>query len=142
VGGATEETVIAASRGIVSAIRAGAWNHHKPPYSRIPDRISKSRARQRGLIAGTAFEILSIDTPVWTLGDYIGARLQADRRGGGQEALSGQKRKSAGDGDRAGAGETSASIEANRALRRAWPEAREFPRAIADAFRSGARPGH
>ena len=76
VGGATEETIIArVGEGIVSTI--GSSMSHKDVLEN-PDRISKT-VLAKGLDAGTAFEILSIDIADVDIGDNIGARLQADQ---------------------------------------------------------------
>jgi uncharacterized protein YqfA (UPF0365 family) len=76
VGGATEETIIArVGEGIVTTI--GSSQNHKAVLEN-PDLISK-RVLEKGLDAGTAFEILSIDIADIDVGDNIGARLQADQ---------------------------------------------------------------
>jgi uncharacterized protein YqfA (UPF0365 family) len=76
VGGATEETVIArVGEGIVTAI--GSAETYKDVLEN-PDTISK-RVLEKGLDAGTAFEILSIDIADVDVGDNIGARLQAEQ---------------------------------------------------------------
>jgi uncharacterized protein YqfA (UPF0365 family) len=76
VGGATDETIIArVGEGIVSTI--GSATDHKEVLAN-PDRISKS-VLAKGLDAGTAYEILSIDIADVNVGDNIGARLQADQ---------------------------------------------------------------
>ena len=76
VGGATDETIIArVGEGIVSTIGSAA--DHKEVLAN-PDRISKS-VLAKGLDAGTAYEILSIDIADVNVGDNIGARLQADQ---------------------------------------------------------------
>ncbi|MHC4196947.1 MAG: flotillin-like protein FloA, partial [Planctomycetota bacterium] len=76
VGGATEETVIArVGEGIVSTI--GSSDTHKKVLEN-PDLISRS-VLQKGLDAGTAFEILSIDIADVDVGENIGAKLQADQ---------------------------------------------------------------
>jgi uncharacterized protein YqfA (UPF0365 family) len=76
VGGATEETIIArVGEGIVTTI--GSAENHKKVLEN-PDMISK-RVLEKGLDAGTAFEILSIDIADIDVGDNIGARLQADQ---------------------------------------------------------------
>ncbi len=63
VGGAGEETIIArVGEGIVSTI--GSADSHKEVLEN-PDRISKT-VLEKGLDAGTAFEILSIDIATWT----------------------------------------------------------------------------
>ncbi|HKX45263.1 MAG TPA: flotillin-like protein FloA [Planctomycetota bacterium] len=76
VGGAGEETIIArVGEGIVSTI--GSKASHKQVLEN-PDDISKTVLR-RGLDAGTAFEIVSIDIADVDIGSNIGARLQADQ---------------------------------------------------------------
>jgi uncharacterized protein YqfA (UPF0365 family) len=76
VGGAGEETIIArVGEGIVSTI--GSANSHKEVLEN-PDRISKT-VLEKGLDAGTAFEILSIDIADVDVGDNIGAKLQIDQ---------------------------------------------------------------
>ncbi len=76
IGGATEETIIArVGEGIVSAI-GSAVTHHEVLEN--PDRISKMVLSRR-LDSQTAFEIVSIDIGEVTVGENIGARLQADR---------------------------------------------------------------
>ena len=74
IGGATEETIIArVGEGIVTTIGSAA--SHKKVLEN-PDNISKS-VLAKGLDAGTAFEILSIDIADVDVGDNIGAKLQA-----------------------------------------------------------------
>lgn len=76
VGGAGEETVIArVGEGIVSTI--GSSNSHKDVLEN-PDLISKT-VLNKGLDAGTAFEILSIDIADVDVGKNIGAQLQTDQ---------------------------------------------------------------
>jgi uncharacterized protein YqfA (UPF0365 family) len=76
VGGATEETIIArVGEGIVTTI--GSADSHKNVLEN-PDLISK-RVLEKGLDAGTAFEILSIDIADIDVGDNIGANLQASQ---------------------------------------------------------------
>lgn len=76
IGGATEETVIArVGEGIVAAIGAA---HSYKDVLEAPDRISKT-VLGRGLDAGTAFEILSIDIADINVGENVGAKLQADQ---------------------------------------------------------------
>jgi len=76
VGGATDDTIIArVGEGIVSAIGSAS------NYSQVlenPDKISKA-VLDKGLDAGTAFEILSIDIADLDVGKNIGASLQADQ---------------------------------------------------------------
>jgi uncharacterized protein YqfA (UPF0365 family) len=74
IGGATEETVIArVGEGIVTTI--GSAITYKNVLEN-PDRISKA-VLAKGLDAGTAFEILSIDIADVDVGENVGAQLQA-----------------------------------------------------------------
>lgn len=74
VGGATEETIIArVGEGIVTTI--GSAITYKSVLEN-PDNISKA-VLAKGLDAGTAFEILSIDIADVDVGENIGAQLQA-----------------------------------------------------------------
>ena len=76
VGGAGEETVMArVGEGIVSNI--GSADSHKAVLEN-PNKISKT-VLARGLDAGTAFEILSIDIADIDVGKNIGAELQTDQ---------------------------------------------------------------
>ncbi len=76
VGGAGEETILArVGEGIVSAI--GTAESHKIVLEN-PDVISKT-VLAKGLDAGTAFEILSIDIADVDVGKNIGAELQTDQ---------------------------------------------------------------
>jgi len=76
VGGAGEETVLArVGEGIVTTI--GSAMSHKQVLEN-PDSISK-RVLAKGLDAGTAFEILSIDIADVDVGKNIGAELETDR---------------------------------------------------------------
>ena len=76
VGGAGEETILArVGEGIVSSI--GSSENHKSVLEN-PDSISKLVLR-KGLDAGTAFEILSIDIADIDIGKNIGAFLQMDQ---------------------------------------------------------------
>lgn len=76
VGGAGEETIIArVGEGIVSTI--GSSDSHKDVLEN-PDRISQT-VLNKGLDAGTAFEILSIDIADVDVGKNIGAQLQTDQ---------------------------------------------------------------
>lgn len=76
VGGAGEETIIArVGEGIVSTV--GSAENHKDVLEN-PDNISKTVLR-KGLDAGTAFEILSIDIADVDVGRNIGAELQIDQ---------------------------------------------------------------
>lgn len=76
VGGAGEETIIArVGEGIVTTV--GSSVTHKAVLEN-PDKISKT-VLEKGLDAGTAFEILSIDIADVDVGRNIGATLQIDQ---------------------------------------------------------------
>jgi len=76
VGGAGEETIIArVGEGMVSTI--GSADNHKSVLEN-PDNISK-HILAKGLDAGSAFEILSIDIADVDVGENIGAKLQIDQ---------------------------------------------------------------
>ncbi|MEO6409914.1 MAG: flotillin-like protein FloA, partial [Burkholderiaceae bacterium] len=76
VGGAGEETIIArVGEGMVSTIGSAA--NHKSVLEN-PDHISK-HILSKGLDAGTAYEILSIDIADVDVGANIGAKLQIDQ---------------------------------------------------------------
>src|SRR5699024_228274 len=76
VGGAGEETIIArVGEGVVSTI--GSSESHKQILEN-PDTISHT-VLDKGLDAGTAFEILSIDIADVDIGKNIGAILQTDQ---------------------------------------------------------------
>ncbi len=76
VGGAGEDTILArVGEGIVSSI--GSADSHEQVLEN-PDSISKLVLR-KGLDAGTAFEILSIDIADIDVGKNIGATLQMDQ---------------------------------------------------------------
>ncbi|MCD6378380.1 MAG: flotillin-like protein FloA [Planctomycetes bacterium] len=131
VGGATEETIIArVGEGIVTTI--GSANSYKEVLEN-PDLISK-QVLEKGLDAGTAFEILSIDIADVDVGENVGAKLQADQA----EA---DKRRFQAEAERRRAmalareQEMRAATQENRA-KVVLAEA-EIPRAIAEAFRAG-----
>lgn len=131
VGGATEETVIArVGEGIVAAI--GASESHKEVLEQ-PDKISKT-VLAKGLDAGTAFEILSIDIADVDVGDNIGARLQADQAEADKKRFQAEAEKQFAMA-RAREQEMIALVAENRA-KVVLAEA-EIPKAMADAFRSG-----
>jgi uncharacterized protein YqfA (UPF0365 family) len=76
VGGAGEETIVArVGEGIVASI--GQSEDHKLVLEQ-PDRISKT-VLAKGLDAGTAFEILSVDIAEVDVGKNIGAQLRTDQ---------------------------------------------------------------
>ena len=131
VGGATEETIVArVGEGIVTTIGSAA--SHKAVLEN-PENISKV-VLGKGLDAGTAFEILSIDIADIDIGENIGAKLQGDQA----EA---DKRRFQAEAERRRAmavaqeQEYEAEVQKNRALV-VLAEA-EVPKALAEAFRSG-----
>ncbi|HIQ58817.1 MAG TPA: flotillin-like FloA family protein, partial [Candidatus Merdivicinus intestinavium] len=76
VGGAGEQTIIArVGEGIVTTV--GSSLSHKEVLEN-PDSISKT-VLNKGLDAGTAFEILSIDIADIDVGRNVGAQLQTDQ---------------------------------------------------------------
>ncbi|WP_027365411.1 flotillin-like protein FloA [Desulfotruncus alcoholivorax] len=76
VGGAGEETILArVGEGVVSTV--GSMDNHKEVLEN-PDSISRT-VLDKGLDAGTAFEILSIDIADVDVGRNIGATLQTDQ---------------------------------------------------------------
>ncbi|HEX9793201.1 MAG TPA: flotillin-like protein FloA [Planctomycetota bacterium] len=131
VGGATEETIIArVGEGIVTSIGSAAT--HKAVLEN-PDSISKT-VLAKGLDAGTAFEIVSIDIADVDIGHNIGARLQADQAEADKrvaQAKAEERRAMAVAVEQ----EQSARVMENRALV-VLAEA-EVPRAMADALRTG-----
>lgn len=124
VGGAGEETVIArVGEGMVSTI--GSASSHKEVLEN-PDHISKN-ILARGLDAGTAFEILSIDIADVDVGANIGAKLQIDQADADKQiaqAKAEERRAMA------------VALEQEMRARVVEAEA-EVPRAMAAAFRDG-----
>lgn len=131
VGGATEETIIArVGEGIVTTIGSAAT--HKQVLEN-PDRISKT-VLQRGLDAGTAFEILSIDIADVDVGENIGAQLQIRQAEADKQiaqARAEERRAMA----MAREQEMRAQVVEMRA--RVVEAEAEVPRAMAEAFRKG-----
>jgi uncharacterized protein YqfA (UPF0365 family) len=131
VGGAGEPTIIArVGEGVVSAV--GAAVDHKEVLE-YPDRISKT-VLAKGLDAGTAFEIVSIDIADVDVGKNIGAELQmsqaeADRRIAQAKA---SERQYA-----ALAAEQEMKAETQRMRAKVVEAEAAVPQAIAEAFRSG-----
>ncbi len=131
VGGAGEETVLArVGEGIVSSI--GSAESHKSVLEN-PDSISKLVLR-KGLDAGTAFEILSIDIADIDIGKNIGAVLQMDQAQADKniaQARAEERRAMA------VALEQEMKAKAQEARARVIEAEAEVPRAMAEAFRSG-----
>ena len=131
VGGAGEPTIVArVGEGVVSAV--GAAVDHKEVLE-YPDRISKA-VLAKGLDAGTAFEIVSIDIADVDVGKNIGAELQtsqaeADRRIAQAKAAERQYA--------ALAAEQEMKAETQRMRAKVVEAEAQVPVALADAFRSG-----
>ena len=131
VGGATEETIIArVGEGIVTTI--GSSESYKSVLEN-PDTISR-RVLEKGLDAGTAFEILSIDIADIDVGANVGAKLQADQAEADKRRFQAEaeKRRAAAQAQEQ---EMIARVQENRA-KVVLAEA-EIPLAIAQAFKSG-----
>ncbi len=131
VGGATEETIIArVGEGIISTI--GSADSHLKVLEN-PDNISKT-VLAKGLDAGTAFEILSIDIADVDVGENIGATLQAHQAEADKARFQAEaeKRRAMAVAQEA---EHRADEQKNRALV-VLAEA-EVPKAMAEAFRKG-----
>ena len=131
VGGAGEETVLArVGEGIVSSI--GSSKSHKEVLEN-PDFISKI-VLEKGLDAGTAFEILSIDVADIDIGKNIGAVLQMDQANADKniaQAKAEERRAMA------VATEQEMKAKAQEARAKVIEAEVEIPLAMADAFRSG-----
>lgn len=131
VGGAGEETILArVGEGIVTSI--GSSMSHKEVLEN-PDKISKV-VLSKGLDAGTAYEILSIDIADVDVGTNIGAKLQIDQANADlkvAEAKAEERRAMA--------------VAVEQEMRAKTQEAKaklvlaeaEIPKAISEAFRSG-----
>lgn len=131
VGGAGEETIIArVGEGIVSSI--GSTLSHKQVLEN-PDVISKT-VLQKGLDAGTAYEILSIDIADINVGKNIGAILQTDQAEADKrvaQAKAEERRAMAVAAEQ----ENRARVEEMRA--KVVEAEAQVPLAIAEAFRNG-----
>ena len=131
VGGAGEETIIARiGEGVVTTI--GSADTHKNVLEN-PDSISKT-VLGKGLDAGTAFEILSVDIADVDVGENIGAKLQTEQAEADlkiAQAKAEERRAMA----KAREGEMTALVEEMSA--RVKEAEAEIPQAIAEAFRAG-----
>jgi uncharacterized protein YqfA (UPF0365 family) len=131
VGGAGEETVLArVGEGIVSSI--GSSFSHKEVLEN-PDSISRV-VLEKGLDAGTAFEILSIDIADIDIGKNIGAVLQMDQAEADKniaQAKAEERRAMA------VALEQEMIAKAQEATAKVIEAEVQIPLAISDAFRSG-----
>lgn len=131
VGGAGEDTILArVGEGIVTSI--GSADSHKDVLAN-PDKISKL-VLERGLDAGTAFEILSIDIADVDVGENIGAKLQQDQAAADlqvAEAKAEERRAMA------VAEEQEMKAKAQEARANVIQAEAEIPKAMAEAFHSG-----
>ena len=131
VGGAGEETILArVGEGIVSTI--GSASSHKAVLEN-PDLISKT-VLSKGLDAGTAFEILSIDIADVDVGKNIGAELQTDQAEADKriaQAKAEERRALA------VAMEQEYKAEAQNQRAKVIAAEAQIPMAMAEAFRSG-----
>lgn len=131
VGGAGEETIIArVGEGIVTTV--GSAETHKQVLEN-PDLISRT-VLNKGLDAGTAFEILSIDIADVDVGRNIGAQLQMDQAEADRriaQAKAEERRAMAVAHEQ----EMKASVQEMRA--KVVEAEADVPRAMAEAFRSG-----
>ena len=131
VGGAGEETILArVGEGIVTTI--GSATDHKQVLEN-PDRISKV-VLDKGLDAGTAFEILSIDIADIDIGENIGAKLQTDQAEADLKVANAraEERRAM-----AVALEQEMKAKAQEAKAKVIEAEAEVPKAMAEAFRNG-----
>lgn len=124
VGGAGEETIIArVGEGMVSSIGSSA--SHKTVLEN-PDKISKY-ILEKGLDAGTAYEILSIDIADVDVGENIGAKLQIDQAEADKQIAQAKAEE-----------RRAMAVAKEQEMRAKVVEAEaEVPLAMAEAFRTG-----
>ena len=131
VGGAGEETVIArVGEGIVATV--GSSESHED-ILKSPDTISRT-VLDKGLDAGTAYEILSIDIADVDVGRNIGATLQIDQAEADKEVAQAKAEE-----------RRAMAVAREQEMKAATQEMKakvveaeaEVPRAIAQAFREG-----
>jgi uncharacterized protein YqfA (UPF0365 family) len=124
VGGAGEATIIArVGEGMVSTI--GSSGSHKDVLEN-PDHISK-HVLSKGLDAGTAYEILSIDIADVDVGENIGAKLQIDQANADKQIAQAKAEE-----------RRAMAVALEQEMRARVVEAEsEVPRAMAEAFRQG-----
>lgn len=131
VGGAGEETILArVGEGVVTTVGSAASHKH---VLENPDSISRT-VLEKGLDAGTAFEILSIDIADVDVGRNIGAQLQTDQAEADKriaQAKAEERRAMAVAREQ----EMKASVEEMRA--KVVEAEADVPRAMADALRQG-----
>jgi uncharacterized protein YqfA (UPF0365 family) len=131
VGGAGEDTILArVGEGIVTTI--GSASSHKAVLEN-PDTISKT-ILAKGLDAGTAFEILSIDIADIDIGKNIGAELQTDQA---EADLKVANAKAEERRAMAVAEEQEMKAKAQDARASVILAEAEIPKAMAEAFRNG-----
>ncbi len=131
VGGAKENTIIArVGEGIVTTIGSSESYKH---VLESPDSISKT-VLARGLDAGTAFEILSIDIADVDVGENIGAKLQVAQAEANKNMAQAQAeiRRAA-----AVALEQEMKAKVQEMQAKVVEAQAQVPLAMADAFRSG-----
>ena len=124
VGGAGEETIIArVGEGMVSTI--GSSDNHKSVLEN-PDHMSK-HILEKGLDAGTAYEILSIDIADVDVGENIGAKLQIDQANADKQIAQAKAEE-----------RRAMAVAKEQEMRAKVVEAEaEVPLAMAEAFRGG-----
>lgn len=131
VGGAGEETILArVGEGIVTTI--GSAEDHRSVLEN-PDKISKT-VLSKGLDAGTAFEILSIDIADIDVSENIGAKLQIEQASADlkvAQARAEERRAMA------VATEQEMKAKAQEARAKVIEAEAQIPLAISEAFRSG-----
>src|SRR5688500_1828466 len=104
----------------------GSANTHKDVLEN-PDHISKN-ILSRGLDAGTAYEILSIDIADVDVGENIGAKLQIDQANADKQIAQAKAEE-----------RRAMAVAHEQEMRARVVEAEaEVPRAMAEAFRKGA----
>jgi len=131
VGGAGEETVLArVGEGIVTNI--GSAHDHKSVLEN-PDQISKT-VLSKGLDAGTAFEILSIDIADIDVGENIGAKLQTEQASADLKVAQAkaEERRAL-----AVAQEQEMKAKAQEARAKVIEAEAQVPQAMVEAFRTG-----
>ena len=131
VGGATDETIIArVGQGIVSAI--GSSENYKIVLEN-PDEISKT-VLSKGLDAGTAYAILSIDIADVDVGKNVGADLETDQAEADKKVA---QAKAEGRRAMAVAAEQEMKAKVQEMKAKVIEAEAEVPKAMAQAFRDG-----
>ena len=131
VGGATDETIIArVGQGIVSAI--GSSENYKIVLEN-PDEISRT-VLSKGLDAGTAYAILSIDIADVDVGKNVGADLETDQAEADKKVA---QAKAEGRRAMAVAAEQEMKARVQEMKAKVIEAEAEVPKAMAQAFRDG-----